>query len=282
MTYWLTVKGSSHGQSYSLTSGPGNDGNDLSFPGLQTAGESYYTTSETPYNCSLACRSFGMKYTIMVMGYCNCSPYFVNNITTYVLSGTTYTDNILFTAAGQSGCQNKLGQSIMFCFGDYSQTECGFIVAATNFMGGTSLLYGSTAYSGNYANAVWVDNTFADDSTLNPTTEKNNYGYLGCFNMHTVLGSMNILFIPHDFFNTFTVMSDCFLFCANSNMPYAGIQSVSAGLESSLPNIGNLLIFDRNILCGCGTSFGRLAHQSLPDTSASNSQCNVDCNLGTV
>lgn len=176
---------------------------------------------------------------MMVMGYCNCSPYFVNNITTYTLSGTTYTDNVLFTSqrGDKTGCQNRNGPTILYCFGDQLQTECGFIVSGYSFQGGVPpavFNYGSYAYDGNYANAVWVDNTFAADSSLVVSAEKNNYGYLGCFNSHYVTSPPNLMFIPFNFVNTFTTMSDCFSFCAGVNMAYAGLQSSSPGLVSTV------------------------------------------------
>ncbi|KAF8852351.1 hypothetical protein BDZ45DRAFT_749752 [Acephala macrosclerotiorum] len=265
------LRGSSHQQAYCSGGGicAGNDdGNDLSFPGLQVAGENYWTVSDTPYNCTMACRSHGMKYTIMTMGYCNCSPYWTPNITTYTLSGIQYTDNVYFpklSGSQKTTCSNNAGSITIYCFGDFTQTECGWIVTSTTFNGNAYFDYGNVAYVGNYANAIWVDNTFAADSTLVASTEQNNYGYIGCFNIHAVTGSLYAMFVPLQFANTFTTMSNCFLFCANVNMPYAGMLSTSPG----------------NIQCACGTSFARASHQSLPD-SASSSQCNYGCTSGTA
>ncbi|KAE8442315.1 hypothetical protein EG329_003448 [Mollisiaceae sp. DMI_Dod_QoI] len=211
-----------------------------SIPGQYVAGSNYWTTSETPFNCTINCRSHGFKYTYMTMGLCACSSYYSGYIPSYLFNGILYTDDSNTVAHQITGCQNFVGA----CYGDRSISRCGCLIG---YVAG-SFDYFNTTYDGNYANAVYLDNTFATASSLIPSVEKNNYGYLGCFIFTSTSGSTS--FQPNGFNNTFTSTSNCFLFCAGVNMPYAGMTSLGGGFV--LPQLMNWKFIDieqSNFLC---------------------------------
>jgi hypothetical protein len=190
-----------------------------SFPGMPLNGNSTWTSMETSYNCTLACRAHGMKYSLMMINTCNCSPYLNISIFLGYNTNPPTVDAVYMPLYGYSNsCCSVQSQGGYFgAYGDNLQTNSGWYVSLQfDYMIGRTVF--PYAY-GLLAATTFVDTTFASDSTLNYTFQATNYGYLGCF----ILSSSSTSFMPLGFSNNFSTPSQCYAFCANINMPYAGM-----------------------------------------------------------
>ncbi len=180
-------------------------------PGYVLGGTSLWTSSETQLNCTIACRSHGMKYAMMVFGRCGCSPYNPGTIFVNLFNGVPDTALNALTVSACSGYPEQGSTGFLGCFGDSTQLGAGYIT--------TSIRRYTSGPIGLYAAAVFFDNTFAPDGSINYAAMATSYGYLGCF----IMTGDSTSFQPQGFSNYFNSMSGCYTFCANLNMPYAGM-----------------------------------------------------------
>lgn len=206
------------------------------FAGYQVAYTSRWTASETNYNCTLACRSHGMKYAIMYGGYCGCSPFlnlpktpkFLQTATIQLVPDYLYIDaNSLCLGTGVPSYPNPP----MNCLGDGNQPQCGVIT-------GPGMNQNGVQPAGLVAGSVWLDNSFNSDSVLLgllSASPSASYAFLSCFRLSQDKAQT---FLPANFSNTFPLgqTSNCFLFCAKLNMPYAAMRIASfvASIRHSL------------------------------------------------
>jgi hypothetical protein len=191
-----------------------------SFPGMTLNGNNTWTSMESPYNCTVACRAHGMKYTIMIFNTCNCSPYLNGTYYTNVNPPTRYIDAVYNPILINTTCSVQGHGGEFGCYGDNVQQSCGWMTSTYfNYDIAPSLPTNQIYPYGLTSGTAFVDITFASDSTLNYTFQALNYGYLGCF----ILSSASTSFMPSGFSNNFLTTSQCYTFCSNINMPYAGI-----------------------------------------------------------
>lgn len=187
-----------------------------SFPGMPVYGNSTWTTMETAWNCSISCRAHGLKYSMFVYSNCSCSPYlpplgfFYHN---------SQADSIYFypTYATGTACNYALFGPFYGLYGDNTQFYIGSEASGPTTWSGND--YANASYRGSTASAVWVDTTFASDTTLVLATQATLYQYLACF----IMSTSSTTFMPLGFINNFTFPSQCYTFCAGVNMPYAGM-----------------------------------------------------------
>jgi len=192
-----------------------------SFPGFPTNGNSTWTTMETHLNCSIVCRAHGMKYAIILYGSCACSPYIPYNswFVFNLMIRPQWKDSTLATGLIPnpiSACCPLKNGTTYGQFGDNTQYYTG---ADAGTLANAYTYNQSALYTGHTATAVWVDITFASDSTLVLSTQATLYQYLACF----IMSDSTTTFMPLGFINNFTLPSQCYTFCAGVNMPYAGM-----------------------------------------------------------
>lgn len=188
-----------------------NSSGPTSFPGFLQDGTSTFTSFETPWNCTIACRAHGMKYIHMVYGSCACSPFYHHTpfYNTLGQPDTGYAPQAVgWTDACTPWDQAENGQH-----GDNSQYYQGYEINALGWTYSNGYAYGTVAIT------VFVDTTFASDSQLALSNQAALYQYLACF----IMSSSSTTFMPLGFFNNFTTAAQCYTFCSNLNMPYAGM-----------------------------------------------------------
>ncbi|XMA19154.1 hypothetical protein WAI453_011945 [Rhynchosporium graminicola] len=208
-----------------------------SFKGYLVRPASQWDSSECPLNCTIACRSHGMKYAIMNQGVCGCSPYFYAPAAPLFYTNrpgnpadTNYPD-VNTPCGGTFGSGMDPGRPN--CFGDPGNSVCGGLTG-TKVSNTWNYRYGS----GLIAASVWFDNSFERDTSLAATPDETHpYKYLGCFKIFTKGAT---LFQPSGFENIFNDPAECYTFCRNLNMPYVGM-----GIDDSTGVLN----------CKCGTSF---------------------------
>ncbi|KAH7311947.1 hypothetical protein BKA65DRAFT_574667 [Rhexocercosporidium sp. MPI-PUGE-AT-0058] len=226
-----------------------------SYTGYVVRPASEWTSSETSLNCTVACRSHGMKYAMMTLGVCGCSPFLsTNGASVYITSKSGNPPDIQYPDGASPCGGGGVVPSRPNCFGDAAQLGCGGLTGSVN-TGSWNKRYGT----GLLANAIWFDNSFAKDSDIIPSVEAGAYLYLACFKIPSTGYQM---FQPEGFVNTFTNFLDCNLFCAKLNMPYA-----ARAWDSTTSKVK----------CKCGTEFNTNIFQT-DDVS----NCNVNCVTGTT
>lgn len=202
-------------------------------------------------NCTIACKSHGFRYTILIMGLCSCSSYLAIRPPLVWTSGSktpvVITDNLIAPTppaggvwnspiGANSACTNAFrGPPNIYCYGDRSQPQCGWRVGQYYGTFGNGGLqpaqedYNTTQYNGQYAHAAYIDYSFQIPSTYNISTEQYKYNYLGCFTNPTVITNA---MVPYGFNNTLT-FQNCLLSCSMTFMAYAGM---TANTDGSVPN----------------------------------------------
>jgi hypothetical protein len=181
-----------------------------SFPGFVTGGVDLWWDSTTQYNCTMVCRSHGMKYTIITDGICSCSPYNGAMIQFHFLGSGI--DDMLNSASG--ACQ--VPRNPIQNFGSNRDVGGGGFTWQNGHYAGGSV-------SGWWGSMYWVDASMADDLYIDYAYEATNYGYLGCFIMPDSATS----FQPQGYTNVFASTAGCYTFCSSLNMPYAGMAYTS-------------------------------------------------------
>jgi hypothetical protein len=174
------------------------------YPGwAPTKAPFWYTyVSDTPFNCTQACRGHGYRFAALVSGFqCQCGQ---NPPTTPAPSSSLDPKGV----SGNSCHANTVGSALgAFCPGDATQF-CGLLGS------------GNIPYAD-----VYVDNSFPLFSSINPTVEQNNYRYMGCFLNGAPPNNVNsiLAYRPPNFganaTSGFTTQAQCFYACANLGFP---------------------------------------------------------------
>jgi hypothetical protein len=157
-----------------------------------------------------------MKYSMMIVMTCNCSPYITYSLYYHEPTNVTMRPDLVYFASAthqNSSCVVGNYAGFLGCYGDNKQTDCGWNTTTDFSYGLQNLPLGMMGAT------TFVDITFASDSTLNLATQATSYAYLACF----ILSSTTTSFIPLGFSNNFATPNQCYTFCAGVNMPYAGM-----------------------------------------------------------
>ncbi|KAG4438982.1 hypothetical protein IFR05_005554 [Cadophora sp. M221] len=148
-----------------------------SYKGYVVRPASEWTSSETSLNCTIACRAHGMKYSMMTLGVCGCSPFLSTNGASVYITSKSGTPPDIQYPDGASPCGGGgVVPSRPNCYADAAQLGCGGLTGPGN-TGSWDKKY----VTGLLANAVWFDNSFEKESNINPTIEQGAYLYLACF-----------------------------------------------------------------------------------------------------
>ncbi|KAI9743836.1 MAG: hypothetical protein M1818_002570 [Claussenomyces sp. TS43310] len=197
------------------------------YPAWTMGSSAFYSNSLTPRNCTLACRAHGYSYAALVGdASCQCGT-FAPTVQTSPFSTNPSDNGTSNYCHGGSPC---LGDSTQYC-----------------------------GYPGGNVADVYVDNSFPKWGTWSNTAQAGNYKYIGCFAQ-----SSQMVYKDSGATNGFSIMAQCFEFCASLGFPLAAFE-----YDNNTP----FLLSD----CACGTELQQPVGYQIPDN-----QCNIQCSYTTV